>query len=168
MWKSLLEEFELFFVMLPPNVRDDLSFMMVVLSDESLVVRDVAQVYERAAQGLFNANSRMGRIGNLINAVSVLDVYFAMDVHNRFDAHKARPRGARRTGMPSGPYAREIVAIETAKQRWVELRATRFTPEAIAAALIPPAPPRRGTRRFPQSPQAHSSELSEVSRGTVS
>jgi hypothetical protein len=48
MSESLLEDFELFFVELPANVRDDLSFMMVILFDENFVFYDAREVYERA------------------------------------------------------------------------------------------------------------------------
>ncbi len=171
MYELLLEDFELFFLGLPKNVQDDLSFMMVVLCDESLVVREVAEVYERASRGLFGAKSRIGRIGNLISAVAIADVYFAMDVHNRFAAEKGRPRrrreGDEKAETSRGPYAREIHAIETAKQRWLELRATRFTPAAIAAALIPSAP-QKSKRRFSRSPQAQQSEAREARLGTLS
>jgi hypothetical protein len=162
MWETLLEDFELFFVGLPDNVRDDLSFMMVVLgdesSDESVVVNEVAEVYERASQGLFKSKSRIGRVGDLINAVSIMDVYFAMDVHDRFDAdkmHRWRPRADdENAGLSRGRYAREIDAIETARQHWLELRTTKFTPAAIATALIPPALPRQGTQ-LAHAPNPH-------------
>lgn len=171
MWETLLEDFELFFVGLADNVRDDLSFMVVMLRDEIVVVNEVAEVYERASQGLFRARSRIGRIGNLINAVSILDVYFAMDVHNRFDADKMHRRRRRldgeNAGLARGPYAREIDAIEAARQRWLELRATKFTPAAIAAALIPAAAPRKGTR-LSRTPNPHDGQFREVQRGTVS
>jgi hypothetical protein len=45
-------------------------------------------------------------------------------------------------------YASEIDAIATAKQRWLELRATKFTPAAIAAALIPRGSPQKHTTQF--------------------
>lgn len=170
MWETLLHDFELFFVGLPGNVRDDLSFMMVVLCDESAAVNEVAEVYERASQGLFRAKSRIGRIGNLINAISIADLYFAMDTHNRFDAEKMRPRRRRQQDqnaeLSRSPYAREIDAIEMARQRWLELRATKFTPAAIAAALIPPTLPRTGTR-LSHTPNAHEGKFKEVLRDTV-
>ncbi len=171
MWETLLEDFELFIVGLPDNVRDDLSFMMVVLGDESVVVNEVTEVHERASQGLFRARSRIGRVGALISAVSIVDVYFAMDVRNRFDADKMRSRRRRpyagNAELPRGPYAREIDAIETARQRWLELRSTKFTPAAIAAALIPPASPPKGTR-FSRTPNAHEGQFREAQHGAIS
>jgi hypothetical protein len=142
---SPLEDFEAFFAGLPANVRHDLSFMMVILSDESLVVHEVREVYERAPLGLFQASTRMGRIGNLIHAASVVDVYFALNVSDRFGPQRRCADGT--NGKTSrGPYAEEIDAIKTAKRRWLELRATKFSPAALAAALIPPGSPRRRRR----------------------
>ncbi len=85
---------------------------------------------------LFQAKTRIGRLGNLIQAVSIFDIYFAMDAGERFDTH-------RKAALYR--YANQIGAIEAAKQRWRELRATKFTPAAIAAALIPPGLPRQRT-----------------------
>jgi hypothetical protein len=158
MSESLLEDFELFFGELPANVREDLLFMMVILSDENFVFYDAREVYERAGRGLFEAETRIGRIGNLINAVSVLDVYFAMNVRNRFDVKNTSRReraggGGAKTARDC--YAHEIDAIRTAKQRWLELRATKFTPAAIAAALIPPGPPQKRAPRPSTSSSVH-------------
>src|SRR5580658_7435390 len=161
MSETLLGDFEAFFAELPSNVRDDVSFMLVLLSDEDFVVQEVRDVYERAAQGLFAAKTRIGRIGNLISAVSVLDVYFAMDVHDRFDAAKSAPRRGvsanKQAKAALNFYAGEIGAIEAAKQRWLELRAKKFTPAAIAGALIPPGSPQKHTEQLPSSPRAHQS-----------
>jgi hypothetical protein len=147
MSETLLNELERFFEELPSTVRDDLSFMMVALSDESLVVCDVQDLYDVPARQLFSAQTPIGRLGNLINAVSVFDVYFAMDAHRRFATKPfaTRPNGRRSppsTGIASllDAYAGQIDAIEAARQRWTELRQTRLTPAAIAAALAPPPP----------------------------
>jgi hypothetical protein len=148
MSETLLEDFETFFIELPAEVRNDLWFMLVILSDEDFVFHDGTDIYERAAQGLFQAKTRIGRIGNLIQAVSIFDTYFAMDAGERFDAGRKTPSKQSRGGQPSlYRYANQIGAIETAKLRWQELRATKFTPAAIAAALIPPGLPRKRTPR---------------------
>jgi hypothetical protein len=165
-WETLLEDFELFFVGLPDNVRDDLSFMMVVLSDESFVVREVGDVYERALQGLLRANTRMGRVGNLIRAVSVLDVYFALNVRDRFGPQR-RSANVPNASASRGPYTEEIDAIKAAKRHWLELRATKFTPAAIAAALIPTASPPKGTR-LSHTSNGHGGQFKEIQRGAAS
>jgi hypothetical protein len=162
MSETLVETFELFFVDLPATVRNDLSFMMVTLMDEDLLIVEVEDVYEAAAHGLFKANTRIGRIGKLIHAASVFDVYFAMDVRERFGPRKAAPkRGPERNGAPAScldHYAGEIAAIEAAKRRWRELRATILSPAAIATALIPARSPQGTARQF-SVPSAHDGNL---------
>jgi hypothetical protein len=148
MSETLLEDFETFFIDLPAEVRNDLWFMMTILPDEDFVFHDGTDIYERAAQGLFQAKTRIGRIGNLIHAVSIFDVYFAMDTGDRFAAgRKSAPQQSRGGNASLYRYANQVDAIEAAKKRWRELRATTFTPAAIAAALIPPGLPRKGTQR---------------------
>ena len=149
MSESLLKVLEQFFDDLPATVRDDLSFMMVVLADENLVVQDVQDVYDVPAQRLFNAQTPIGRLGNLINAVSVFDVYFAMDTHRRFAPKPNGRRAAPATGVASllDAYAGQIDAIGGARQRWAELRRTKLAPAAIAAALAPPRPTSQRKRR---------------------
>jgi len=82
--ETLVEDFETFFIELPADVRNDLWFMMVILSDENFVFHDGTDIYERSAQGLFQAKTRIGRLGNLIQAAAIFDVYFAMDAGERF------------------------------------------------------------------------------------
>jgi hypothetical protein len=149
MSEPLLEDFELFFAELPSNVQDDLSFMMMILADESIVVHEVGEVYEQAARDLFQATTRIGHIANLINAVSIIDVYFAMDAEKRFAggvASQQRGSGAKNARTVPSPYAREIDAIEAARRRWRNLRATKFTPAALAEALTPLEAPQEYAR----------------------
>jgi hypothetical protein len=149
---SLIEDFERFYDALPSTVRNDLSFMMVMLSDENLLVQDVGVVYENAAQGLFNTRTRIGRIGDLINAVSIFDVYFALDARTRFSPEGSRrqrqPAVGRNGGLASirDKYAGRITDLQAAKRQWMALRRTKFAPEAIARALIPPTPSKRRDR----------------------
>jgi hypothetical protein len=148
MSESLVDEFELFLLDLPANVRDDLSFMMIMLSDEDLDIHDPAEVYDLASKGLFKTATSFGRMGNLIYAVSVLDIYFAMNVRGRFGSGSLQKRpNALPAKVFSGPYAREVEAIRTAKQRWAELRVKKFTPKKLAAALTPL---RDATAAFPK------------------
>ncbi len=168
MSETILEAFELFFVGLPPAVRNDLAFMMVALFDENLLIVEVEDVYEHAGWGLFKAETRIGRIGKLINAVSVCDVYFAMDARERYLGSIAKPRNessVRKARLDY--YARQIDDIRRAKQHWVELRRTTLTHEAIAAALIPPGPSRKQNRRYVVS-SFGAGESQEASHDTVS
>jgi hypothetical protein len=149
--ETLVEDFETFFIELPADVRNDLWFMMVILSDENFVFQDGTDIYERSAQGaqgLFQAKTRIGRLGNLIQAASIFDIYFAMDAGERFGSNgKAKPSRGGHTALYR--YANQAGAIAAAKERWHKLRATKFTPTAIAAALIPPGLPRRRVQRSP-------------------
>src|ERR1700729_3691137 len=105
--ETLVEDFETFFIELPADVRNDLWFMMVILSDENFVFHDGTDIYERAADGLFQAKTRIGRLGNLIQAAAIFDIYFAMDAGKRFDADR---------NAALYRYANQIGAIEAAKQ----------------------------------------------------
>jgi hypothetical protein len=157
MSETLLEDFETFFIELPAEVRNDLWFMMVILSDENFVFQDGTDIYERAADGLFQAKTRIGRLGNLIQAAATFDIYFAMDAAERFGSNH-KPSQRRQTSLYR--YASQIGAIESAKQRWQELRATKFTPAAIALALIPPGLPRQRGRRLDSTQQSNLEKLS--------
>jgi hypothetical protein len=128
---SLLQDFEDFFTELAPSVRSDLWFMMVMLSNENLIFDDPAEACESEAHELFRAQTRVGRIGDMIYAASIFDIYFAMDAGKRFGADNAPPNSLYR-------YADQAAAIAAAGQLWRQLRATKFSPAEIAAALAPP------------------------------
>src|SRR5262245_19589669 len=131
MSEQLLEDFERFFDDLPDIVRDELSFMMVMLSDENIVVHDIESAYESAARSLFAARTRIGRIANLINAVSVFDVYFAVDTRERFDSGRNGPRSpSKKAGISLvlSRYSDRIGAMDQAGRRWQELRRTKLAP----------------------------------------
>jgi hypothetical protein len=125
---ALLEEFEEFFVELPSAVRNDLWFMMVMMSDETLVFDDPAQAYAHGAGALFQARTSVGRIGDMIYAASIFDIYFAMNAGKRFGSRGKTQTGARR-------YVERTAAIEASSRKWQQLRTTTFAPAAIAAAL---------------------------------
>jgi len=143
MSESVLEALEQFFDALPSCVRHDLSFMMVMLSDEGLVIGDGGADYETAARSLFAARTHVGRVADLINAVSIFDVYFAMNARRRFDLTQSKLRQASPHDGPTSVslvlarYADEVEAILDAGHRWTELRRARLTPAAIAEALVP-------------------------------
>jgi hypothetical protein len=139
--ETLLNVFEGFCDDLPETVRDDLLFMMVMLSDEDLIVDELDDIGERA-RALFGAQTFIGRIGNLISAVSVFDVYFALDPSERFglDGPQHECSGQQSDITQSrvhNRYADRRRAILAAKQAWMELRRTTLSPEAIATALVP-------------------------------
>jgi hypothetical protein len=141
MAETLLNVFEGFCDDLPETVRGDLLFMMVALSDEDLIAPEIDDIDERA-RALFGARTFVGRIGNLINAVSIFDVYFALDADERFGVNRSQPE---RSGLQSDMTASSVLiryadrrrAIAAAKQAWMELRRTTLSPEAIAMALVP-------------------------------
>jgi hypothetical protein len=144
--ETLVEDFETFFIELPADVRNDLWFMMVILSDENFVFHDGTDIYERSAQGLFQAKTRIGRLGNLIQAAAIFDVYFAMDAGERFGSN-GKTKSARGGHAALYRYANQAGAIAAAKERWHKLRTTKFAPTAIATALIPPGLPRKRAQR---------------------
>jgi hypothetical protein len=137
---TLLDTFEGFCDDLPETVRDDLLFMMVMLSDADLIVDELDDIGERA-RALFGAQTFIGRIGNLISAVSVFDVYFALDPSERFGLDGPQHDcGGQQTDITQSRvhnrYADRRRAILAAKQAWMELRRTTLSPGAIATALI--------------------------------
>jgi hypothetical protein len=139
--KTLLNVFETFCDDLPETVRDDLQFMMVMLSDEDLTIDEVENIGERA-RALFGARTFIGRIGNLISAVSIVDVYFALDPGQRFGLDDSpcksdRPESNPHQSVIRSRYLDRSKAILAAKQKWIELRHTILSPEAIATALMP-------------------------------
>jgi hypothetical protein len=138
---TLVNVFERFCDDLPETVRRDLLFMMVMLSGEDLVVDELGAIDERA-QALFGARTFISRIGNLISAVSVFDVYFAIDPGERFglDQSQRESDSSEATASQSrirNRYLERSNAILAAKQVWMELRRTSLSPQAIATALTP-------------------------------
>ena len=152
MAERLLDEFASFFDGLSDAVRSELSFFLVALTDEGRADGDWGLNYESAARALFDAQTRVGRIGNLIGAAAIFDVYFSADVAKRFEATGRRPPGANghtTCAMISTRYADRLKAIEAAHEEWQALRRTTLSPAAIGAALIPPTLPRaRYTNRM--------------------
>jgi hypothetical protein len=138
--ETLLNAFERFCDHLPEPVRGDLFFMMVMLSDEELVVEEVDDIDERA-QALLSARTFIGRISNLMSAVSIFDVYFALDPDERFGLNRSQPECSSpqpdMTQSLLNRYAERRRAIVAAKQAWMELRRTTLSAEAIATALVP-------------------------------
>jgi hypothetical protein len=139
--ETLLNVFERFCDELPETVREDLLFMMVMLSDEDLVVGELDDIDERA-RALFGAQTFIGRVSNLISAASTFDVYFALDPSERFGSGGPQRDGGEEQNEATRSrvhdrYADRRHAILAAKQAWTELRRTTLSPQAIAAALMP-------------------------------
>ena len=132
LYESLTGDLEEFYDELPTQVRRDLSFMLVNLSDESLLDPGLAQDCEAVVPTLFGAQTRIGRLSDLITVAAIFDVYFAMNAGRRFDA------GASHAGR--------IDAIEAAGRDWAQLRSTKLAPAAIAGALMPESGNGRGRR----------------------
>jgi hypothetical protein len=148
MSETLLNVFERFCDDLPETVRSDLQFMMVMLSDEDLTVDELGNIDERA-RALFGAQTFIGRMGNLISAVSIFDVYFALDPGERFclDRSRRESDGSEKKASQSRIHPRYLdrsKAILAAKQVWMELRRTSLSSQAIATALTPVTATPRG------------------------
>lgn len=143
MSEAMLDEFATFFDDMPDVVRTDLSRLLVTLADEEDAAFEDQSDYEWAARALFNAQTPAGRLGNLINAVGLFDVYFAVDASKRFELrqngsrpHPSEPRGA----AASGRYAGHLKAIDIARQQWAMLRRGPLSSAAIGEALLLPTP----------------------------
>lgn len=129
---SVMGDLEYFYDELPADVRRDLSFMLVSLTDETMVEYD--QDHEAAVRALFAAQTCIGRLSDLITVAAIFDVYFAMDARRRFDPGK---------GTRLDAHARRIDAIEAAGRDWARLRSTALSPAAIAREISLEATSRR-------------------------
>jgi hypothetical protein len=127
----------------PDVVRGEVSLVMAALSEEKFIYLNEEFDYEYAVRGLFSAQTHFRRLGNLINAVAVFDVYFAGDPKLRLGSLLARYNqlcSARRD--PSLEAARDrcaehLAAIERARVEWARLRNAELTTAALSAALVP-------------------------------
>jgi len=75
---------------LPEVVRGEASLVIAALSGDEFIDLDEEFDFEYAARGVFEAPTRLGRLGRLINVVAVLDVYFAGDPRLRLGTLLAR------------------------------------------------------------------------------
>jgi hypothetical protein len=139
----LLDLFVQFFNGLPDVVRGEASLVMAALSEEKFIYLNEEFDYEYAARGLFNAQTRFRRLGNLINVVAVFDVYFAGDPKLRLGSLLARYNQlcSARPGSPleaaRDRCAEHLAAIERARVAWARLRNAELTTAALSAALVP-------------------------------
>jgi hypothetical protein len=104
----LLDRLIDFFNRLPQVVRGEASLVIAALSGHEFI--DLSEDFdlEYVARGLFEAPTRLERLGNLINVVAMLDVYFAGDPRlrlgplvARYDRLPAAPSGSRLLRRPS-------------------------------------------------------------------
>jgi hypothetical protein len=146
--RDVFDHLTTFFDGLPDVVRAEISLLLVVLADDQPVDADGWIDCEQVARGLFNAQSRFGRFGDLIKAVGIFDVYFAADPYDRLApaaVHSGSARSGARHAASGGSqfearrrqYATKLAAIEKACRDWHALRQTSLTPAAISAALMP-------------------------------
>lgn len=136
---NVLQEFADFFDGAPESVRRDLSGLLMALAYDGAVDVEGDVLHDDPVRGLFNGQTHVGKIGDLINAVGVVDVYFALDTAERFRP-AGRPPGAalERRKAPAAvlaAYADRLAAVETARRAWLALRAERLSTGAIAVAL---------------------------------
>jgi hypothetical protein len=137
---SPLDAFTRFFDDLPDVVRAELSFVLVTLTAEGAVEIELMTDYEEAARGLFASETHFGRLGDLISAAAVIDVYFAADPRDRFapslrriDLLAGAPAHALK--LLRDRYAATLAAIHDARRAWEELRRTVLAPAALSEAL---------------------------------
>ena len=143
--RDVFDHLTAFFDGLPDAVRAEISLLLVVLGDDQAVDAEGWIDCEPAARGLFNAQSRFGRLGDLIKAAGIFDVYFATDPCDRL---APAGNGGRQSQALRSRYAGKLAAIEKARADWNVLRQTSLAPAAISAALLPSfAPASRHTVR---------------------
>jgi hypothetical protein len=155
---DVLDEFAAFFDGIPDAVRNELAFFLVTLSDEWRAEPEAPLDYERAARILFDAETRTGRISNVISAAGFFDVYFSLNAGERFKTNGSQAsQTSNAAGLPWA--ASRLAAIEAASKQWHELRRTTLSPAAIAATLLPPDAPRsryKAPRKWAATPAADS------------
>jgi hypothetical protein len=131
-----------FFDNLPNLVRAEVSLVMVALAGDAFIDLDDHFDYEAAARGLFNAQTRLQRLGNLISTIAVLDVYFAGDPRKRLGAlleryeQMCKERDDTSLKAARDQCAERLASIEQARTEWAQLRGTELTPAALNAALM--------------------------------
>jgi hypothetical protein len=137
---NVLQDFTDFFDGAPQEVRQDLSALLTAFASDGAVGFAGEPSTKDALSGFFAARTPIGKIGDLINAVGVVDVYFALDTGQRFKSagQNRRSPSVRRPAPILDGYADWLTAIETARRNWRTLRTGCLSTEAIAAALHSP------------------------------
>jgi hypothetical protein len=138
----LLDQLIEFLDCLPEVVRGEASLVIAALSGDEFIDLDEEFDFEYAARGVFEAPTRLGRLGRLINVVAVLDVYFAGDPRLRLGTLLARYdrlcvlQKNVRLEAARNRCTDHLAAIEQARADWTELRKTGLTTAALSAALM--------------------------------
>jgi hypothetical protein len=130
-----------FFEDLPGSVRAEVSLVMVALAGDAFIDVDEDFDYEEAARNLLDAPTRIHRLGRMINAIAVLDVYFASNPTRRIGALlESYDQLCKRHDDASlravrNRYVERLAAVESAQREWSDLRANELTTAALSAAL---------------------------------
>jgi len=139
----LLDRLIEFFNCLPQVVRGEASLVIASLSGVEFVDLNDDFDFEYVARGLFEASTRLGRLGSLIKVIAMLDVYFASDRRVRLGPLLARynrlclSQKNLRLEAARDRCAAHIAAIERAQRDWTELRRISLTTSALSTALMP-------------------------------
>jgi len=145
--QDLFDALSTFFNDVPEAVRIEMSILLVTLAGDGAIGPDDQIDYEQAARVLFDGETQFARIGNLIGAAAMIDVYFAEDPRSRFASVlkqcEQRHAGAGRNSLNlvRERYADRLAAIERSRRAWATLRRTVLAPASISAALTPPFNP---------------------------
>jgi hypothetical protein len=141
--QKLLDALSTFFDDVPDAVRSEISFLLVTLASDGAIEPGDETDYEQAARDLFDGETELGRLGNLISAAAVIDVYFAGDPQGRFAPmlqQFERLQGDQQRAsleLFRNRYSERLAEIDTARRDWANLRRTVLAPTAISATLIP-------------------------------
>jgi hypothetical protein len=114
---------------------------MVALAGDAFIDVDADFDYEDTARGLLNAPTPIHRLGRMIGAIAVLDVYFPGNPKNRlgpllegYEVLCARHDDASLRAVRDR-YVERLSAIESSRAEWLNLRANELTVSALNAAL---------------------------------
>jgi hypothetical protein len=139
----LLDRLIDFFNCLPRLVGGEASLVIAALSGHEFIDLSGDFDLEYVARGLFEAPTRLERLGNLINVVAMLDAYFAGDPRVRLGPllvpynRLCLSQGNQRLAAARDRCPGRLAAIERPLADWTELRRTALTTAAPSAALCP-------------------------------
>jgi hypothetical protein len=138
---QIFERLSDFFENLRGSVRAEVSLVMVALAGDAFIDIDENFDYEETARGLLDAPTRIHRLGKMINAIAVLDVYFASNPRKRLarllksyeELCKRHDDASLRAARDR--YVERLAEVESAQREWFDLRATELTTAALGATL---------------------------------
>lgn len=119
---------------IPDAVRSEISLLLTALADDRGIDSEGWTDCEWISRGLFGAQTRYGRFGDLIKAVGAIDVYFAADTAQRFGSAIGNRKG-RGSARLRNHYAGRLAAIERARTGWQALRQSSLSAASINAAM---------------------------------